>query len=432
MLTRTMGMLQTCNHFSIRPLKTYTLLRKSLLTKNSARSLSGFVISKTPKLQEGTRKNVLPLSQFAFSCNIPEDQRQVLQKKFQMVQCCFYHSISNSRYRQGNPMPLLSSSNFLLGNNIDKRNFSMSWLDNLAITQAGWFRALAESRLVESLMGGLQGIHDSLNLPWWGAIIVSTILMRGVLTFPLAVYQNYILAKVLNMKPEMDELVKELKRETAIAIRKFGWDEKHARIMFNRSAKKMWKDLIIKENCHPFKASLLLWVQIPLWVSMSVSFRNMASMMPHQDAAAQVLFLEMSTGGFGWIPNLTEVDHSLILPMAMGLLNLAITEINVLNRLQEGSKLQKFATNLFRSVSIIIIPIAATVPSCVILYWVTSSACGVAQNLALMHPGLRRMCRIPYTPSERENPYQHLWAQMQKRLRRKSKEINEKKDGQIN
>lgn len=189
MLTRTMGMLQTCNHFSIRPLKTYTLLRKSLLTKNSARSLSGFVISKTPKLQEGTRKNVLPLSQFAFSCNIPEDQRQVLQKKFQMVQCCFYHSISNSRYRQGNPMPLLSSSNFLLGNNIDKRNFSMSWLDNLAITQAGWFRALAESRLVESLMGGLQGIHDSLNLPWWGAIIVSTILMRGVLTFPLAVYQ---------------------------------------------------------------------------------------------------------------------------------------------------------------------------------------------------------------------------------------------------
>lgn len=71
-------------------------------------------------------------------------------------------------------------------------------------------------------------------------------------------------------------------------------------------------------------------------------------------------------------------------------------------------------------------------PQCVILYWVTSSACGVAQNLALMHPGLRRMCRIPYTPSERENPYQHLWAQMQKRLRRKSKEINEKKDGQIN
>lgn len=48
-------------------------------------------------------------------------------------------------------------------------------------------------------------------------------------------FQNYILAKVENLKPEMDKLVKELKRETAIAIRKLGWDEKHARIMFNRS-----------------------------------------------------------------------------------------------------------------------------------------------------------------------------------------------------
>ncbi|XP_063612736.1 cytochrome c oxidase assembly protein COX18, mitochondrial-like, partial [Penaeus indicus] len=279
-----MGMFRSCNHFSIRPLMTYTLQRKSLLTKNSAGSLNGFVISKTWRLQEGTGKNVLPLSQFAFRYNTPTDQRHGLQKNFQMIQSCFYHSISSSRYRQGSPISLVSSSNSLLGNSIDRRNFSTSWLDNLALTQAGWFRALAESRLVESLMGGLQGIHDSLNLPWWGAIIISTILMRGVLTFPLAVYQNYILAKVENLKPEMDKLVKELKRETAIAIRKFGWDEKHARIMFNRSAKKMWKDLIIKENCHPFKASLLLWVQIPLWVSMSVSFRNMASMMPHQDA----------------------------------------------------------------------------------------------------------------------------------------------------
>lgn len=43
--------------------------------------------------------------------------------------------------------------------------------------------------------------------------------------------------------------------------------------------------------------------------------------------AAQVLFLEFSTGGFGWIPNLTDVDHSLILPIAMGIINIIITEV---------------------------------------------------------------------------------------------------------
>lgn len=49
------------------------------------------------------------------------------------------------------------------------------------------------------------------------------------------IFQKYILAKLENLKPEMDQLMKELKGETAYAIKKFNWDEAHARHMFNRS-----------------------------------------------------------------------------------------------------------------------------------------------------------------------------------------------------
>lgn len=184
-----MAILRSCSHFYSRP---YSLLRKSLLTRNSARSLSGFIISKSPWLQRGIEKNVLhvlPVTQFRISSyNASGDQRKSSQITNPLrVQSCMYHCISNRK--QGNSFLLSSSLNIRPGQSHDRRNFSMSWLDNLAVTQAGWFRALAESRLVESLMGGLQEIHDSLNLPWWGAIIVSTVLMRGILTFPLAVYQ---------------------------------------------------------------------------------------------------------------------------------------------------------------------------------------------------------------------------------------------------
>lgn len=99
------------------------------------------------------------------------------------------------------------------------------------------------------------------------------------------------MAKVENLKPEMDKLVKELKVEIALAIKKFNWDHKHARMVYNTTAKKLWRDLILRENCHPFKATVLLWVQIPLWVSLSMSFRNMASMMPHQDACKILIHL---------------------------------------------------------------------------------------------------------------------------------------------
>lgn len=49
------------------------------------------------------------------------------------------------------------------------------------------------------------------------------------------VLQKYIMAKLENLRPEMNEMVQELKKETAYAVKKYGWNEKHARYMFNRS-----------------------------------------------------------------------------------------------------------------------------------------------------------------------------------------------------
>jgi hypothetical protein len=37
--------------------------------------------------------------------------------------------------------------------------------------------------------------------------------------------------------------------------------------------------------------------------------------------------MELSVGGFGWIPNLLVPDESLILPVSLGLINLAIVEV---------------------------------------------------------------------------------------------------------
>ncbi|XP_071527952.1 cytochrome c oxidase assembly protein COX18, mitochondrial [Panulirus ornatus] len=339
-----------------------------------------------------------------------------------VTQTCLYHSLSNDwshiDRKIGRECHFTNIYRSPV-NYVTKRQFSMAWLESLAITQTKWFQALGQSWFVEGLMRGLQNFHDYTHLPWWAAIVVSTVLIRGILTFPVAVYQNHILAKLENLKPEMDELLKDLGKETAHAAKRFGWDQRHARHMFNRSAKKLWNELIIRENCHPFKTSMLLWVQIPFWISVTMSLRNMASMMPHQDIAAQVLFMEFSTGGFGWIPNLTDVDHSLILPFAMGITNIIITEINVLNRQKKGTKVQNIVTNVFRGISVAIIPIAACVPSCVTLYWVTSSMCALVQNLALMHPQVRHLCGIPQSPSERERPYHHLWMQLQKRVKKK-------------
>lgn len=38
-------------------------------------------------------------------------------------------------------------------------------------------------------------------------------------------------------------------------------------------------------------------------------------------------FKELTTGGFGWIKNLIDIDHYFILPSLFGLSNLAILEV---------------------------------------------------------------------------------------------------------
>lgn len=63
-----------------------------------------------------------------------------------------------------------------------------------------------------------------------------------------------------NLKPEMEEIVKELKVETAYAIHKYNWPKEHARHVYNRSVGNVlsclfYEFMIIK---HLYALNLLL------------------------------------------------------------------------------------------------------------------------------------------------------------------------------
>ncbi|XP_063217023.1 cytochrome c oxidase assembly protein COX18, mitochondrial isoform X2 [Bacillus rossius redtenbacheri] len=183
-----------------------------------------------------------------------------------------------------------------------------------------------------------------------------------------------------------------------------------------RQLKKQWNKLILRDNCHPFKAGVVLWVQISVWIIYSTALRNMVYMLPDKDVAAAMLNLELSVGGTLWFPNLTMVDSSLILPVTFGLVNLIIIELQERSRVKKTTKFQKYVTNFFRVLSVVMVPIAAGVPSCLCLYWVTSSVTGLAHNLMMLSPRVRRLSGIPATPSERAQPYTHLRRELQEAL----------------
>lgn len=109
---------------------------------------------------------------------------------------------------------------------------------------------------------------------------------------------------------------------------------------------------------------VILLGQIPLWIIQSVSIRNLLSLLPNPDEiTAQIAYTELTVGGFLWVPNLTQVDASFILPIALGVVNLSIIECQTRMRTRVPGKFQKITTNLFRGLSVLMVPVACTVPS---------------------------------------------------------------------
>ncbi|KFR00915.1 Mitochondrial inner membrane protein COX18, partial [Nipponia nippon] len=202
-----------------------------------------------------------------------------------------------------------------------------------------------------------------------------------------------------NLQPEIKQLAERLRYEVSVRGKQVGWSEKVARFHFKKNLQRIITELYVRDNCHPFKATLLVWVQIPMWVCVSLALRNCSV-----GAADSEVQEQFSAGGTLWFTDLTAPDSTWILPVSLGLVNLLIVEIFASQKM-EVSRFQKLATNFFRVVSVVMIPVAATVPSSMALYWLSSSFVGLVHNLLLRSPTFRRLCCVPRTKSESATPY---------------------------
>ncbi|XP_066498283.1 cytochrome c oxidase assembly protein COX18, mitochondrial isoform X1 [Hoplias malabaricus] len=270
----------------------------------------------------------------------------------------------------------------------------------------GWYESIADSGPVHLTEQLLVFTQQTTGLPWWLSIICTTVTLRTAVTLPLAVYQNIIIAKVEALQKEIAELARRLRYEISVKAREKNWTEKTCRYHFRKNLRRIVSELYVRDNCHPFKASLLIWVQLPMWVCLSLALRNLSMGMGHVSAGLQE---ELAAGGTLWFSNLTLPDSTWIIPVSLGLINLLITEIFALRRL-ESSKFQKYVTNFIRGISLVMIPLAAAVPSSMSLYWLSSSCVGLGHNLLLRSPRFRTLCRIPPTRSDSDTPYRDIVA----------------------
>lgn len=272
------------------------------------------------------------------------------------------------------------------------------------------YLSVSHSTTVSYFQNALISFHDMTGLPWWATIVIYTVALR-MITFPLAVYANKIKARLhVILQTELPAMNNELKREVAIAKKKFELNDKEAFVLYRRSFNTQYRKMIERDNCHPMKMTLTFWFQLPIWICHSIGIRNIINMQPDPNAyKAIIAFTQLTVGGVLWIPNLIESDASYILPVLWCITNLINIELGALEKGGPSSKFMIIMTNIFRGIIIAIVPIAATVPSCLSLYWCTSSMCALAQNLILLSPKAKTYLGIPInTDYHMDHPYRTI------------------------
>ncbi|XP_056144959.1 cytochrome c oxidase assembly protein COX18, mitochondrial isoform X2 [Lampris incognitus] len=242
-----------------------------------------------------------------------------------------------------------------------------------SVDGTGLYGSLSDSTPIHLTEQLLVSVQQTTGLPWWASIMCTTLALRTLITLPLGAYQMVIIAKVGALQTEIAELAKRLRYEVSVRAKERGWTEQQCRHQFKKNLRRIVSELYIRDNCHPFKASLLVWVQLPMWVCLSLALRNLSLARSQSGAALQS---ELTAGGALWFSDLTLPDSTWILPVTLGLTNLFITES-------------------------------------IALYWMTSSLVGLGHNLLLRSPRFQRLCHIPPLPSHSNTPYRDLLASFQ-------------------
>ncbi|XP_029437713.1 mitochondrial inner membrane protein OXA1L [Rhinatrema bivittatum] len=230
---------------------------------------------------------------------------------------------------------------------------------------------LAGPTPVGLVQNALESLHLSLGLPWWGAIVAGTVLVR-CMVFPLIVKGQREAAKLNNHMPEISKLTNRM-NEAKRSGNKFEFSKAYTDLMLYQK----------KHDVNPVRGFLVPLVQAPIFISFFIALRKMAYLpVP-----------SMQSGGLWWFTDLTAADPFYILPLTVTCTMWAILELGAESGVDNPNL--RIMKTVFRIMPLIILPLTINFPTAIFTYWMTSNLFSLAQVGFLRIPAVRTKLKIP-------------------------------------
>lgn len=271
-------------------------------------------------------------------------------------------------------------------------------------------RTFSIELIVETLTSSIQQVHTTMGIPWWALIPLTTFSLRGMWTFPLAVLQRLRIQKQTALRPIISATGPVLRLKLAkkalaasqkatqdrlpsvssllLPLNRMGYEQ--IMILSIKEVRRRQKQLFRENGVQIYKNFFLPAAQIPLWVCMSLTFRNVSGW--SGSVAHQALDPSLLTEGIFWFTDLTANDPFHIFPVVLGAVALINAEwtFKTLD-LMKGYTLRRVLrttitdalANISRTMVVFLMAVSWHAPTALTLYWLSSQVFSLVQNMFL-------------------------------------------------
>lgn len=206
-------------------------------------------------------------------------------------------------------------------------------------------------------------LHIIADLPYYQVIILGTIIFRLGLTLPITIIQQRRLVRFEKVVDIMKAWEETMKRKVMRDGRNEGWGVEKVNTELKTMHKSKLRELYAHYRCRPVATYLVPWIQIPLFISLSLTLRAMSSL-PLPFMSSSPLYAPQpgfENGGELWFMDLTLPDETFLFATFVGLGNWLNIDMNTKSMVKVSTKARVFRL-FFRTLAIVSVPIAAQMP----------------------------------------------------------------------
>lgn len=278
--------------------------------------------------------------------------------------------------------------------------------------------------VVNTLTESVQWAHAHTGIPWWALIPLTTFTLRSVWTFPLALMQRFRVQRQNELRPIVSATHPVLKLNLAKRVQtarvqaekslekiaSSGQNEPAAAdvvealsplaamkyeeilLMATKETRKRQKLLFKKHNAQLWKNFILPVFQIPLWVCMSLTMRNLSGWSTWDSLSNKPLDASLYQEGLLWFTDLTVADSLHVFPLVLGVISLCNVEwtFKTFEMFNPSSKRKLFRPtvtdavgNMSRMSVVFMMAVSLNAPVALTLYWLSSQVFSLVQNVFL-------------------------------------------------